>query len=207
MSFKNKYQDLYFFKKPLNSDNAAYFYEGNLCLRMWESKELELLGIFPSFWYFNLQDNEKTCIIAEKKAVLSLRLRFFPVWNIQCCPCQSATCTDGYVVPGNVLCISQSLDGRMCKQMKTKLSLCGPHSSQLQKAGTLIWVAKFLVNKGSKYMWSEVNSLEVNLKHLISKLFMFSTLSSHDFGPHEWRKRKKNSQKRSEKYNKRRICR
>ena len=156
MSFKNKYQDLYFFKKPLNSDNAAYFYEGNLCLRMWESKELELLGIFPSFPYFNLQDNEKTCIIAEKKAVLSLRLRFFPIWNIQCCPCQSATCTDGYVVPGNVLCISQSLDVRMCKQMKTKLSLCGPHSSQLQKAGTLIWVAEFLVNKGSKYMWSEV---------------------------------------------------
>ena len=75
MSFKKKYQDLCFFKKkPLNLDNAAYFYEGNLCLRMWESKKLELLGIFSSFWHFNLQDNEKTCIIAEKKAVFSLRL-------------------------------------------------------------------------------------------------------------------------------------
>ena len=49
-----------------------------------------------------------------------------------------ARCSRARASVGNVLCISQSLDGRLCKQMKTKLSLCGPHSSQLQKAGTLI---------------------------------------------------------------------
>lgn len=115
-------------------------------------------------------------LLKRKQSFLSDYV-FFPIWNIQCCPCQRATCTDGCVVRGNVLCISQSLDGGLCKQMKTKLNMCSPHSSRLQKAGTLIWVAEFLVNKGSKFMWSEVNSLEVNLKLLISKLLMFSTLN------------------------------
>ena len=179
MLFKKKYQDLCFFFlfKPLNSDNAAYFFEGNLCLRMWKSKKLELSGIFSSFWYFNLQDNEKTCIIAEKRAVISLRLRFCSYLEHSVLPMPESHLHRRLC--GTWECfVHQPIFGRRGVQAdENQADMCGPHSSQLQKAGTLIWVAEFLVNKGSKFMWSEVNSLEVNLKHLISKLFMFSTLN------------------------------
>lgn len=63
-----------------------------------------------------------------------------------------------------------------CNQMKNRPILCGPHLSQLWKAVTFTWVAEFLAKKGSKFIWSYVNSLQIHLKNLISKLFMFSNL-------------------------------
>lgn len=63
-----------------------------------------------------------------------------------------------------------------CNQMKNRPILCGPHLSQLRKAVTFTWVAEFLAKKGSKFIWSYVNFLEIHLKNLISKLFMFSNL-------------------------------
>ena len=160
-------------------------------------------AFFSPLWYFYLWDNETIFIIAKKKAVFSLRLIFFlfgtfSVAHARVPPAQTVIWYPGkFCVPASLWTVASSQRSRgMCNQMKTKPIPCGPHSSQLQKAGTLIWVAEFLVKKASKFMWSEVNSLEVNLKHLISWLFMFSSLDWL-WAPCMKEKEKKKSQQRS----------